>query len=120
MIAVVIVNWNGRRFFERCLRALEEQSHRADRVIVVAIPDWGVTPFAEGRDRAAIAKDIDAFNAVNREEAAAAGAHYADIADVARRAATDRRLIASDGLHPSGAMYDEWARLLLPMARAML
>ena len=35
MIAVVIVNWNGRRFFERCLRALEEQSHRADRVIVV-------------------------------------------------------------------------------------
>jgi lysophospholipase L1-like esterase len=40
------------------------------RVIVLSIPDWSVTPFAEGRDRAQIAAEIDAFNAVNREQSA--------------------------------------------------
>ena len=39
------------------------------RVVVVSIPDWGVTPFATGRDRAAIGAAIDAFNRVNRAEA---------------------------------------------------
>ena len=90
------------------------------RVIVLSIPDWGVTPFAEGRDRAAIAAAIDRFNAVNREEAAAAGARYVDITGVSRRAAADASLTASDGLHPSGAMYAAWAGLVLPHALAAL
>jgi lysophospholipase L1-like esterase len=101
-------------------RAIGFAGGGAGHVIVVAIPDWGVTPFAAGRDRAAIAREIDAYNAVNREEAAHAGARYADIAVVARKAALDRSLVASDGLHPSGAMYDEWARLILPIARTAL
>lgn len=90
------------------------------RVIVLSIPDWGVTPFAEGRDRAAIATGIDRFNAVNREEAAAAGARYVDVTAVSRRAAADASLTASDGLHPSGAMYAAWAELVLPHALAAL
>jgi lysophospholipase L1-like esterase len=93
---------------------------RTARVIVVAIPDWGVTPFAAGRDRAAIAHEIDAFNAVNRDEAARAGARYADISAIGRRAATDARLVAHDGLHPSAAMYEEWATLILPLVRAAI
>ncbi|HEU4698571.1 MAG TPA: GDSL-type esterase/lipase family protein, partial [Gemmatimonadales bacterium] len=45
------------------------------RVLVVAIPDWSVTPFADGDDRGrrAIAAAIDAFNAVNRAAAERAG-----------------------------------------------
>ena len=37
---------------------------RARRVVVLSIPDWGVTPFAvaSGRDVAQIAAQIDAFN----------------------------------------------------------
>ena len=42
------------------------------RVLVLAIPDWGVTPFARSRDRAQVAAEIDAFNAACREEAARA------------------------------------------------
>src|SRR5690606_40281775 len=30
-----------------------------ERVIVLSIPDWGVTPFAAGRDRTQIAQEID-------------------------------------------------------------
>lgn len=86
------------------------------RVIVVSIPDWGVTPFAEGRDRAAIAAAIDRYNAVNKEETLRAGSRYVDITPGSRRAATDRSLVAADGLHPSGAMYREWTAAVLPEA----
>lgn len=86
----------------------------ASRVVVLSIPDWGVTPFASGRDRASVATEIDRYNAVNREEATRSGAHYVDVTPVSRRAATEPKLVASDGLHPSGAMYVEWAHLVLP------
>jgi lysophospholipase L1-like esterase len=83
-----------------------------NRVIVLSIPDWGVTPFAADRDSQQIAKDIDAFNAVNREETEKAGAHYVDITPVSREALHDPSLIAPDGLHPSGKMYAEWVKLV--------
>lgn len=79
-------------------------------VVVVSIPDWGVTPFAQGRDRAQIAREIDQFNAVNREEAQRAGATWVDITPISRRA--DPALVAADGLHPSGRQYAEWARAI--------
>lgn len=80
------------------------------RVIVVSIPDWGVTPFAEGRDRAKIATEIDQFNAVNREEAQRAGAKWVDITPISR--GSDAALVAADGLHPSGKQYAEWAKAI--------
>jgi len=92
----------------------------ARRVVVLSIPDWGVTPFAQGRDRMQIANDIDAFNAVNREETELAGAQYFDITPISRQAVQNPSLIASDGLHPSGAMYAEWVRLLLPVVLQIL
>jgi lysophospholipase L1-like esterase len=88
----------------------------AQRVIVLSIPDWGVTPFAEGHARERIAAEIDQFNAVNREEAAIAGVRYVDVTGVSREAAANAALIASDGLHPSGTMYRRWAELALPAA----
>jgi lysophospholipase L1-like esterase len=95
---------------------------RAERVVVLSIPDWSVTPFAaeSGRDRGRIAAEIDRFNAINREETARSGARYVDVTPVSRKAASDRTLIAADGLHPAGAMYTEWARLALPAAEAAL
>jgi lysophospholipase L1-like esterase len=97
-------------------RAIASAGTRAPRVIVLSIPDWGVTPFAVGRDRAKIGTEIDRFNAIAQDETARAGAHYVDITPVSRRAATEHELIAGDGLHPSGTMYAEWARLALPAA----
>jgi lysophospholipase L1-like esterase len=88
------------------------------RVIVLSIPDWGVTPFAEGWDRAQISAGIDAFNAVNREQSARAGICYVDVAPISRLAFGDPSLLASDGLHPSGRMYSQWADLALPGAQA--
>ncbi|HEX6643096.1 MAG TPA: SGNH/GDSL hydrolase family protein [Gemmatimonadales bacterium] len=90
------------------------------RVLVLSIPDWGVTPFAADRDRERIAREIASFNAVNRDEAASAGARYVDIFPASRLAATREHLTASDGLHPSGAMHALWAELALADALAAL
>jgi lysophospholipase L1-like esterase len=101
-------------------RAVTFAGGRADHVVVVSIPDWGVTPFAAGRDRAHIAGDIDAFNAINREESVKRGAGYVDVTPVSRTAASDASLVAHDGLHPSGAMYARWAELALPIVLNVL
>ena len=74
-----------------------------------------MTPFAEGRDRVKIAREIDVYNAVNREEAARAGAKYVDITPVSRR--DDVALVADDKLHPSAKQYTEWVKLIAPAAR---
>src|SRR5687768_11881511 len=86
-------------------RAIGFAGGEPQRVVVVSIPDWGVTPFAEGRDRAKIAAGIDRYNAINREVTAQLGARYVDITPGSREAAANTALTASDGLHPSGAMY---------------
>jgi len=101
-------------------RAVAFARGEAGRVIVLSIPDWGVTPFAVGRDRAQIAADIDAFNAINREESLHRGSQYVDVTPVSRKADADPSLIATDGLHPSGAMYALWADLALPAALSAL
>ena len=71
--------------------------------MVLSIPDWGATPFAAGRDRAAIGRDIDAFNAVNRAESTRAGVRYVDVTAETRGATTRPDLLADDSLHPSAA-----------------
>ena len=102
------------------IRSIEYAGGNADRVIVLSIPDWGVTPFASGRDQEQIAKDIDNFNRVNREESKKAGVYYIDITAISRETVNDASLIAPDGLHPSGKMYSEWAELVLPKALDIL
>lgn len=101
-------------------KAIEYAGGDANRVIVLSIPDWGVTPFAGDRDSKKIADEINQFNAINREETKKAGAHYIDITPVSREAVNDPSLIAGDGLHPSGKMYAEWAELALPVVLEIL
>ena len=101
-------------------KSIEYAGGNTQRVFVLSIPDWGVTPFASGRDAAQIAKDIDLFNSINREETEKANAHYVDITPMSREAANDPALIAGDGLHPSGKMYAMWAKLSLPVVLEIL
>ncbi|HEY0244992.1 MAG TPA: SGNH/GDSL hydrolase family protein [Mucilaginibacter sp.] len=83
-------------------------------VFVLSIPDWGVTPYANGQDKI-ISPKIDRFNAINKEESTKAGVHYLDITPISRQAKTDLLLVADDGLHPSAAMYKLWVQELAPM-----
>lgn len=101
-------------------KAIDYAGGDPGRVIVLSIPDWGVTPFASGRDGEQVAGEIDDFNAVNLDEATAAGAQYVDVTSISRLAGEDAGLIAPDGLHPSGKMYALWAEKVLPPARGIL
>jgi lysophospholipase L1-like esterase len=96
-------------------KAIEYAGNNPQKVVVVSIPDWGVTPFAAGHNWGQIGDDIDIFNAINREEARGADVAYVDITPYSRNAALDRELIASDGLHPSGKMYAGWVERILPV-----
>lgn len=109
--------------FEALLRrAIGLAGGRADRVLVLSIPDWGVTPFAaaSGRDRGVIAAELDAFNAAARVACRAAGVTFVDITPVSRARGHEPEMLAADGLHPSAAMYALWAQLALPVARDLL
>jgi lysophospholipase L1-like esterase len=79
------------------------------RVAVLSIPDWGATPFAEGRDRVKITEEINAFNAINRKVSSKYRVQYFDITPGTRLAAQDPSLITKDKLHPSGKEYTKWA-----------
>lgn len=91
-----------------------------DRVFVVSIPDWGVTPFAEERDREKIAEEIDAFNRIKQQETERRSILFVDITDISRRAASDPALTAGDGLHPSEKMYALWVEKMAPFIRDLL
>jgi lysophospholipase L1-like esterase len=43
-----------------------------------------------------------------------------DVFDLSRRAATDRSLVAPDGLHPSGAQYGLWVERIAPVVAGLL
>lgn len=110
-----------RRSFRKDVRAAVRLARgHPDRVVVLSIPDRSVTPSAAGSDREAIARQIDAYNEVIREEVAAVGAHYVDVTTFSRDAAEHPELISGDGLHPSGMMLAEWARITVPAARAAI
>jgi lysophospholipase L1-like esterase len=96
-------------------RAIALAGHRASRVIVVSIPDWGTTPFARqaGRDPAQIGHALDTFNAIVRDEANRAGTAFVDITGISRQ---HPELTAEDGLHPSAAQYTLWTHAIEPIA----
>ena len=107
--------------FRRMLqRAIQFAGGNKNRVIVISIPDWSVTPFAKGRDSEEIAAAIARFNAVNRDESAKSDVRYVDIAPDSRIAAREPALLVADGLHPSSAMYARWTQLIAPSAQAAL
>ena len=109
--------------FARMLqRAIALAEGNAKRVLVLSIPDWGVTPFAfaSGRDRQAIADDLDAYNAAARELCEAHGVAFVDITGISRDGGGEPVMLADDGLHPSAEQYARWADAALPVATGLL
>lgn len=102
------------QFQELLKTAIRFSGNRPERVFVLSIPDWGVTPFAlnDKRGASAISRQIDEYNACNKTVSFLSGVHYIDVTPSSRKAVHQPDLLAHDGLHPSGKMYAEWAALL--------
>jgi lysophospholipase L1-like esterase len=99
--------------FEQLLRqAIQFADGKPEHVFVLSIPDWGATPFAEGRDRAKITSEIDQFNLANLKIAQQYKVHYLEITVGTREVKQDLSLVADDKLHPSKKEYTRWAEKL--------
>ncbi len=101
-------------------KAVQYAGGKKNRVVVLSIPDYSVTSYANGLDKAMISAEIDAFNEINQKITDQAGIAYLNITRTSRLAASDPFLVAGDGLHPSGLQYRLWANLLVPIIRNAL
>jgi lysophospholipase L1-like esterase len=103
-------------------RALALAGNRPQHVVVVSIPDWGITRFGQhsGRDTTKVARELDLYNAVNVEIAASVHVRYADVTPASRAGGDHADMLVGDGLHPSAAMYRRWLDAIEPQARAAL
>lgn len=90
-------------------KAIHFAGNKPERVIVLSIPDWGVTPFAAGKDSKAISEAIDNFNQVCQEGTKKLGGHFINITAQTRLAKDDSSLLASDQLHYSAKSHAVWA-----------
>ena len=93
----------------------------ADRIVTVAVPDYTVTPaggdYGDPRQQH---DGIVASNDVMQRLSAERGIDYVDTFDLSLRAADDRSLVASDGLHPSGKQYALWVERIKPVVEDLL
>jgi lysophospholipase L1-like esterase len=97
--------------FEALLKqAIRFAGNDSSHVIVLSIPDWGVTPFAADRNRDQVAREIDAYNSANEQIASKYKVHYINITGSTREAEKDLSLLTADRLHPSAKEYARWAR----------
>ncbi len=86
----------------------------SNNVVVISIPDWGVTPFAVNRDsdQEKVAREIDEFNEAKKSISEQLGVHYINITDEYREIGALPQMVVSDNLHPSALVYEKWAKKL--------
>lgn len=111
-----------RKEFKVLLNKAISYTEEPKNVVVLSIPDWGVTPFAARmrRDANKIKNEIDLFNSINKSESSKLGVSYIDITDISRNAENDLSLLAEDGLHPSGKMYNLWVETMFNTVKKIL
>lgn len=110
------------RDFILCItKAIELSGYKRDRVFVLSIPDYSVTPFAYYfSDTTAIRLELEQFNAINKQVTDSLGISYTNITALTQQGRYDKSLLASDSLHPSGKDYQRWAALLAPKMKKAL
>jgi lysophospholipase L1-like esterase len=96
--------------FEQLLqKAVQFSGNRPYRVVVLSIPDWGVTPFAARRNGKQVGEEIDQYNEICKNSAAAFKTNFINITASQRADGSKTAFLAPDGLHPSGKEYNKWA-----------
>ncbi len=90
-----------------------------DRVFVVSIPDYGVTPFGSGNPEG-IGKEIDRYNGHISETCESMGIPFIDITGISRELGANEGALVADRLHPSGTQYTRWTDAILPVVIDLL
>ncbi len=108
-------------FKQILLRAIGFAGNLPNHVIVLSIPDWGVTPFAveKGADQLKVANEIDAYNLAKKEVCKQFGVFFIDITEHYRSVGAQSEMVVADKLHPSGLVYSYWADKLFEQVKAL-
>ena len=85
-----------------------------ERLFIVSIPDYGVTPFGSNNSEN-IAEDIDLYNNYIEERCSLEGLAFINITEISRQLGDSEGALASDNLHPSGSQYAKWVEELFPI-----
>ena len=93
-------------------RAIQFAGGKSVAVFVLSIPDWGVTPYAEGRNIKKISAEIDSYNNVCEFIAMKYKTHFLEITSSQRNDGSKEDFLAPYKLHPSGKEYSKWASVL--------
>jgi acyl-CoA thioesterase I len=92
-----------------------------DRLLIVTIPDFSVTPtgarYSRGRN---ISEGLTRFNQIINDEAKKRSLKVVDVFPTSKAMKNDSALIAADGLHPSAKEYAEWEKIIFPVASQLL
>lgn len=101
------------------LRAITFARGKKDHMVVVSIPDWGITPFAvsKGSDQAKVAREIDAYNAAKKAVCDRLGVKFVEITQHYRQFGAQPEMVVEDQLHPSGKIYQHWTSELFKVVR---
>lgn len=91
-----------------------------DRVFMLSIPDYGLTPFGQSRNPDQIAEELDIYNAIADSICQVYQIAFYDITEVSRTYGLDPDYVAADNLHPSGTMYEAWVEVVYEGVKGIL
>ena len=97
-----------REFEELLTISIQLAGNRPDRVVVISIPDYGITPFAQNRDPDKIGLELDSYNKINLQISKNFNTWYVNITDISRSGKGNSTFLAADQLHPSSLQYKLW------------
>lgn len=90
-------------------KALQFADGKKEHVIVISIPDYSISPFAQTKDPENISKSIDLFNSVNNALSIQYKVQHIDISTDLKDVKDPASLFVEDGLHPTANEYKKWA-----------
>jgi acyl-CoA thioesterase I len=113
------------RTFQRRLDVLLDAMQKVlpdtNRLFLVTIPDFSVTPtgamFSGGRD---ITAGLAEFNGIIKAAGIARGLQVVDVFALSQKMKDDPTLIAHDSLHPSAKEYEQWEAVIFPVAQKLV
>lgn len=92
-----------------------------ERVVVVTIPDFSVTPTGQTfGNPAELAQGVTEFNNSIKKIAVNRSLTVIDIFPLSQVMREDVTLVAPDGLHPSATMYQQWVDYMYPTIASRL
>lgn len=114
------INQYKREFKELLEQAISFAKDDPNRVFVVSIPNYGVTPFGMEKGEQKIRRELLTYDSIADSIASEYGVSFLNITPISEKAKNDPSYIADDQLHPSGKQYSEWVDLILPKIKSML